>query len=328
MPGLVENSQVGRREDLADIYSIADMKTTPFTSRVNKSAKPTNSEFDWIVDSYAAHRTTGTVDGTDVVNFENHAENRGRLGNCVQVWRRTDKVSRLAEDLSNVAGVRSETALGAAKKLVEIKRDMESTFLSSNDGQVDNGSVEYKTAGLGLWIDTTGPTVPRAVPAAYRVDTAAINTTATASLAETDVNAVLTAIYNEVGAGGEYWLLGGTTFRRRITEMTRFDTVSSAAAVRVRNFNQASSDSKITHTTSVYQGDYGTLSVETSLFIGGDTVDVDRAYVLNMDKIHLRSLTKPRVEHFPDLGGGKRFMIEAVAGLQVDNPLYLGKFQP
>jgi hypothetical protein len=329
MPGLVENSQVGKREDLSDIYSIADAKETPFISRVKKGSAPRNSEFDWLVDNYDSVSTAGVVDGTDVSSYENHADGRARLGNCVQVWRKASKVSRLAEELSVVAGVPSEIKLAVVKKLVELKRNMEATLLSSNAAQVDNGSVEYKTAGLGLWIDTTGPTVPRAVPAAYATPTASINTTATASLAEPDIQAVMTSIYNQTGMNGDYLWLMGTTLRRRVTEMTRFDDGgSSDGAPRVRNFNQASTDTTITSTTEVYKGDYGKLSVVTSLFIGGDTYDIDRGYVLNMDGIEFKSLVKPRAEYFEDQGGGKRFLLEAVGGLQVNNPLQHGKFQP
>lgn len=329
MPGLVENSQVGKREDLSDIYSIADAKETPFISRVKKGSAPRNSEFDWLVDSYEAVSTGGVIDGTDVSAYENHAEDRGRIGNCVQIWRKASKVSRLSEELSVVAGVPSEIKLAVAKKLVELKRNMEATLLSSNAAQVDTGSVEYKTAGLGLFIDTTGLTVPRSIPAAYRTPTASINTTATASLAETDIQAVLTSIYSQTGMTGDYMWLMGTTLRRRVTEMTRFDDGGSTDGQnRVRNFNQSSSDTTITSTTEVYKGDYGKLSVVTSLFIGGDTYDIDRGYVLNMDDITFKSLVKPRAEYFEDQGGGKRFLLEAVGGLQLNNPLKHGKFQP
>ena len=298
-------------------------------SRINKSPKPTNSEFDWIVDSYEAHTTTGVVDGQDVSAYENHAENRGRLGNYVQIWRKAAKVSRLAEELSDVAGVKSEIALAATKKMVELKRNMEATLLSSNAAQADTGSLEYKTAGLGTWIDTTGPTVPRSVPTVYRTPSGSIDTTATASLTETIIQDVLTSIYNQVGHSGEFTLLCGTTLRRRFTDMTRFDTSGSTNTTnRVRNFNQSASDTTINSTTEVYHGDYGTYSLVTSQFIGGDTVDVDRGYIINWNKLRYRSLIKPRIEYFPDLGGGKRFMIEAVGGLQVDNPLNFGKFQP
>lgn len=337
MPSLTEPIQVGKREDLADIYSIVDMKATPFTTRVNKSAKATNSEFDWIVDNYQSPNTNGTVDGTDVAAFENAAVNRGRLGNVIQVFRRSAKVSRLAEDLSNVAGVRSEIALASAKKLVELKRDQEYTFLGTNDGQLDDGTKPYLTVGLDTWINTTGPTVPKAVPSIFRTNTTQIITTATASVSEdVDIQALLTAIYDNTGMNGDYVLFAGSVLRRRVTDCTRYvanvQSTSVAIATKVRTFTQSAVEPKITSTTSVFEGDYGTFEVVSSNFIGQAYATGAGAkgmgYLLDMDKIHLRSNKTPSVERFPDLGGGPRILVEAIAGLQVDNPIGLGKFKP
>ncbi len=329
MASLTEPNQVGKREDLADIMAIVDVKATPFVSRVNKSRKATNSEFDWLVDNYATPQTTGTVDGTDVSAYENHAVNRARLGNYVQVFRRTSKVSRLSEDLSNVAGVTSEIAQAASKKLVEIKRDIESTLLGGNDGQADTGAIPYLTIGLDTWINTTGPTLPRTVPAAFRPASTQVNTTACASLTEdTDIQGILTSIFDTTGMAGEYVLYAGSVLRRRFTDMTRTIANTTSTSTKVRTFNLGADSGKISNTTTIYQGDYGTIEIESSSFIGGSTVDTDRGYLLDMDKIHLRYNKMPTVERFPDLGGGPRLLVEAVAGLQVDNPIGLGKFKP
>lgn len=337
MPGLTEPQQTGKREDLADLYSIVDMKETPFLTRVNKSKKPTNAEYSWLVDAYASPKVTGVIDGTDVADYENHASGRARLGNYVQIFRRTAKVSRLSEDLSEIPGTPSEIGLASAKKLVELKRDMETTFLQNGvNGQADDGTKEYLTISLGKWIDATGPTTPRSVPSAYRTRAAAIATTATGSLLEDSgangsVQSVLQAIYDATGMTGDYLLLAGSTLRRRFTDMTR--TGNSTNNNRVRSFNVDMSAKKITQTTTIYEGDYGTMEIVSSNFIGNDyttggCTGSHLGYVLDMDKIHLRSLKTPGRESFDDQGGGPRIMIEAVAGLQVDNPIGLGAFKP
>ncbi len=306
-----------------------DQKQTPFLTRVNKSKKPTNSQFDWQLDNYDSVSTDGVVDGVDVADFENPAENRARVGNYVQEWRRTAKVSRRAENVSNVAGIRSEIANGIAKKMVELKRDMEATFLGDNDGQADSGSLPYLTIGLDKWIDTTGPTLPIAMPVAYRTPTAQINTTATASLVEdTHVQAILAALFTTTGMNGDFILLAGVTLRRAFTDMTRTIANAGASTSKVRNFTQSASAGTVSHTTTVYEGDFGTIEIVPSNFIGGETTDVDRGYLLDMSKIHMRSHTKPTAERLPDLGGGPRVLLCALAGLQVDSPLGLGKFKP
>lgn len=333
MPGLTEPNQVGKREDLSEIYSIVDMKSCPFVSRVDKSTKPTNSEFDWLVDSYASAKVTGTIDGTDVADFENAAENRARLGNYVQIHRRTAKVSRLAQDLSDVAGVKSEMALASAKKLVEVKRDQETTLLQSAvNGQADDGTKPYLTASLGKWIDTTGPTTPRSVPAAYRTNTAQINTTATSSLVETDVQTVLRSVFDFTGGNGDFVLFAGSILRRAFTDFTRTGTLANSNKYRVFNFDGTSRS--VISSTTVFEGDYGVIEIVSSNFIGNDystgtaTSGKYVGYLVDMNKVHLRSLKRPSVESLPDLGGGPRLLIETVGGLQVDNPIGLGAFKP
>ena len=334
MAGLTEPNQIGKREDLADLYSIVDMKSCPFLTRVNKSRKPTNSKFEWQVDAYATPKVAGTIDGADVTDYENHATNRARLSNYVQVFRRTKKVSRLAENLSDVAGVPSEIGLASAKGLVELKRDMETTFLQNNvDGQADDGTKPYLTVSLGRWISTAGPSVPGSVPAAFRPAAAQVNTDAITSIDEdADVQAMLKSIYDATGMNGDYVLLAGSSLRRRITDMTRTLTGAGVAA-KPRSFNVDAGSTTVSSTTTVYQGDYGTITVESSNFIAADHTTGSElgkgcGYLLDMDKISLRQLKSAGRESFDDMGGGPRILLEAVAGLQVDNPIGLGKFAP
>lgn len=335
MPGLTEPQQIGKREDLADIYCIVDMKETPFTTRIDKSKKPTASDYSWLVDAYATPKVTGTVDGSDVADFENHASGRARLGNYVQVFRRSAKVSRLSEELSDVAGVPSEISLASAKKLVELKRDIESTLLQNGvDGQADDGSKPYLTSTLGKWIDTTGPTLPRVLPAAYRPASAQIVTTATASLVEdTHVQELLRSVYDATGMTGEYVLFAGSVLRRRFTDMTRTVANANASTSKVRTFTQTANSDAVRHTTTIFEGDYGTIEIVSCNFIGADYTTAGNTgknvgYLVDMEKVHLRSKKSPGRERFMDQGGGPRIMIEAVCGLQVDNPVGLGKFAP
>jgi hypothetical protein len=305
--------------------SIVDVKACSFTSRVNKSKAPTNSRFDWLIDNYDTPVNTGIIDGTDVSQFSNHAANRARIGNYAQEWRRTAQVSRRSENISHVAGVPSERAQAVAKKLVELKRDVESTLLAGNDGQADTGSVPYLTIGLDKWIDTTGPTAPYSVPATFRTATAQIETTAAASLTETKVQDVLAAIFDNTGMIGDYVLFAGSVLRRAFTDFTR---TGGTAGYRSRVFNYDGSSGKVSQTTTIYEGDFGNIEILPSSFMGGSTLDTDRGYLLDMDKIHLRTEQRPMAEALADEGGGPRFLVSTIAGLQVDNPIGLGKFKP
>jgi hypothetical protein len=332
MAGTLINAVTTKKEDYSDLLAIADFRNTPFTSVVKKSKASTNPRFDWTVDNYSAPTTAGVVDGVDVTDFADQFANRAKLFNYVQkVWR-NPKVSGMTQDISDMPGATNPIQAAVAKALVEIKRDVEATCLSSNDGQVDDGAVSYKTAGLGTWISTAGGTVVT-IPAAYRPASAQIITTATASLDEdTDLQGILTAIFDAVGGMGmNYTLLCGSVLRRRVTAMTRTAVSGGAtSANRVRAFNQSATSAVVESSTTTFKGDFGDLNVVSSSWIGlsGSTVDTDRGYVLDMDKIHLRYNERPTVNPLPDLGGGPRRSVTCTFGLQVDNPKGLGKFQP
>ena len=332
MAGTLINAVTTKKEDYSDLLAIADYRNTPFTSMVNKSKAATNPRFDFTVDSYSAPTTAGVVDGVDVTDFADQFANRAKLFNYVQkVWR-NPKVSGMTQDISDMPGATNPIQAAVAKALIEIKRDVEATCLSSNDGQVDDGAVAYKTAGLGTWISTTGGTVVT-VPSAYRPASAQIITTATASLDEdTDLQGILSSIFDSVGGMGmNYTLLCGSVLRRRVTAMTRTQvSTSTNSANRVRAFNQSATSAVVESSTTTFKGDFGDLNVVASSWIGlsGSTVDTDRGYVLDMDKIHLRYNERPTVNPLPDLGGGPRRSVTCTFGLQVDNPKGLGKFQP
>jgi hypothetical protein len=82
----------------------------------------------------------------------------------------------------------------------------------------------------------------------------------------------------------------------------------------------------------VFQGDFGTVRLHPSTFIGtiAGGVWTQTSYkglLLNMNLIELRyGGNVAQVKTLPDNGGGPTRLVEAVAGLVVGNPLGLGKF--
>ena len=157
MAMLFEKDQVAKKEDLLELITRVDEKATPFMSLVNKGSTPHNTYMSWGVDTYAAPALGGTVDGTDVSAYANHAEKRALLSTYLQTFRKSYQVSRLAQDVSDVAGLGSgnEIAEASAKAGVELVRNMETAILSDQEHQVDNGTVPYLLRGLGVWIRDT-----------------------------------------------------------------------------------------------------------------------------------------------------------------------------
>ncbi len=328
MASLLEKDQIGKREDLANLIALVDAHDCPIVSSAKKGSKPGNTLMQWQADAYAATSTAGVVDGTDVTSgdYQNPGENRAILSNYVQVHRRTIRVSPLSLEISNVAGLKDELANGISRKLVEIKRDMEATYLSANDADADDGTNPYKTKALGTWISTSGGSELQ-VPAAFRTPTASIETTATtANITDSTVQDVLASIYSETGSIKNFTMPLGRTLKRAFTDRltgTRSvtDASNQVAATQIRTFSPQTGK-KVTLAVDFFEGDFGTVALVPDNFMPAQT----DGYVLDMDGIEIRYGKLPEVKELPDSGGGPIRMIEAVAALIVHNPLAHGKF--
>ena len=327
MAQLYERTQVGKREDLADYISLVDAKDTPFVSMAPKGSKPGNTYFQWQADNFPTPATTGTVDGTDVgtSDYQNLNSGRALLSNYVQIFRRPVRVSPLSVDVSIVAGLRDELAGMVAKGITLMKRDMEATFLSTNDGQADNGTVPYLTKALGSFISTTGGTVP-AVPSAFRTPSGNIvgSSAASSTLSESDVQGLLTSIWNQTGTYRDYDCIVGSTLKRAFTNLmfTTPSTGSTNTQSAIRTFQREADADVYISSVDVFEGDFGRLKIHPDAFAPA----AYQGYVIPMDLTEIRYANMPEIRDLPDYGGGPARLIEAVAGLVVKNPLAFGKF--
>ena len=337
------------REDLADYIAIVDQKSTPLVSMAPKGKDLGNAQFSWLVDNYQAPQLQGVVDGTDVTvsSASNPVTNRTRLNNYAQVFRRDLRVGFIAQT-QDVAGVTNEVANGVAKKLVELKRDMEATFACTNQAaQADNGTNAYLTGSLGNWLNSTNSSnigalasgsafAPAGGVTPGSAATNAISSVTSANFAESTVQNVLTAIYSNTGVFRDYDCILGTTLKRAFTNLTASKTTevantNSIAASTVRTFNSELSSSTFASSIDVFEGDFGRLVLHPTTFIGGKNsaalaAEAYRGYVIPMDMVEIRYAKLPEVKDLPDAGGGPIRLVQAIAGLVVKNPAGFGMF--
>ena len=185
-------------------------------------------------------------------------------------------------------------------------------------------------SGLGKWIQS-GAQTDLPVNAAYRTPSASINTTATTSLTEANVQDLLQSIYQQTGSVKTYRLVCGPNLKRAFTGFTRTQFASTNVASAIRTLNSDAESKKITSTVDIFEGDFGTLELVPSLFLALDASTAEqlsRGYVLDMDMIELRYNRKPRFQELEDRGGGSRGIVDAICALCVKSPLGLGKFDP
>jgi hypothetical protein len=231
-------------------------------------------------------------------------------------------------------------ANGIAKKLVEIKRDMESTFMCTNQAaQADNGSSNaYLTGSLGNWLTSTNASNIGACASGspFLPASGAVDTTASASFTEATAQNVLTAIYSATGTFRDYDCILGTTLKRAFTNLTasgvtQVVNANSIAATSVRTFNQDLSSDTFKASIDLFEGDFGRLVLHPSTFLGGKTstsltAQAFKGYVIPMDMVEVRYAKLPQVKDLPDAGGGPARLVEAIAGLVVKNPSGFGMF--
>jgi hypothetical protein len=341
-PGLAGR---GRREDLMDMIALVDAKDTPLTSMAKKGSKPGNMFFRWQADSMPAPQVGGTVDGVDVNAYDNYTVGfRSELANYAQVFRRAVRVSRLTQDIADVAGVRDELAENVSKAITAIKRDMEATFCSNQTSQLDNGTTNaYRTAALQTWIATagTGTPTPGDIPSIFRTPSASIATGASSNLNDASVQSIMKSIFDQTGRFSSFDAIVGTDLKRAFTNLigtTTLTTTSTAGvtgsgATRVQTFSRDATSDTYIQSLDVFEGDFGLMRLHPSTFIGtvsGSTWTPTplRGLLLNMNLIEVRyGGNVANVTALPDYGGGPARLVEAVAGLVVGSPLGLGKWE-
>ncbi len=335
MAATLITNQVGIRQDLSDLIAVVDAKTCPVVSTAKKGSEPINPLTQWQADAFATTGVpSGVLSNTDISSSDyiDNAANRAILSARVQKFREVPSVDDLAQNISEVAGIgkKREMAKAVTKSLEQIKRSMEAAFCSDQESQEQSGSDAYLTRGLGKWIQN-GAQTDLPVAAAYRTPTASVNTTATASLTEANVQDVLQSIYEQTGKVSTYSLICGPNLKRAFTGFTRTQFASTNVASAIRTLNTEAESKKITSTVDIFEGDFGTLELIPSLFLAKNASTAEqlsRGYVLDMDMVELRYNRKPRFQELEDRGGGSRGIVDAICALCVKSPLGLGKFDP
>jgi len=255
----------GARESLANTLRFVEPTTTPLYSTLKQSAAPKAVLTEWLADVLSPPELGGTLDGTDLdfsTDFTDQINSRVRLGNRVQTARNAYAVSRQAQMIS-VAPGESLTAASKAKSLLELKRSLEAIIGSGASQRTGSGSVKALSQGLGVWSDPAA--VAADVPASVRsVSGSRFNLTESSggdTMAESDLRALLQAVYEASGTKTDYRLFAGPNCVNEISDFSRADAGSST-------FNQEVGGGRLTLSITEYNSSYGSLKVIPDLFLG------------------------------------------------------------
>lgn len=320
----------GDREDLTNALTILTPEDCPKTSTFPKASVPFNMYHEWQMDTLLPVSFAGVVEGQDASALTNQVAQRARVGNRVQNFQGTWAVSR-NQMAAEVAGVANEMANSKTKAAREIKRSIEACIGSDNDLQVGTGLVPSKMRALGKWINTSPGTD---VPTAYTTPTASIDTTATASLTESNFNDVFQSIFQKVGGRRSYTLFAGPSLKRAISNFQR--TTGASGTTKTYMVTQDATQHQIDLNVTIYEGDFHHVTVIPDLFNGlVDGADPSvttnqqkaRGYVIDPELVYLGYQFGMESLDFPDFGGGPNGLIRTAVTLEVRNPLGLGAFK-
>lgn len=293
-------SAKGIREDLTDvIYNIAPTQT-PFMSSVGKT-KATQTFHEWQTDSLAAASVANAqLQGDDITTFD-PATATTRLGNYTQILRKTAIIADTT-DVVKKAGRQSEVAYQVAKKLKELKRDIEATLTNNQQRSAGSSTSAPQLAGVDAWIATnTSKGATGADPSP--VDGTSLRTDGTQrAFTEALLKTTIKSIYDNSGEEPNFLMVG--SFNKQ---------VASTFAGNATRMNEADSG-KLFASVDVYEGDFGALKIVPNRFQRARD-----ALIINEDLWSIAYLRPVKIEDLAKTGDAEKKMIITELTLECRN---------
>jgi hypothetical protein len=262
----------GNREDLSDVLFDVSPTETPFITAIKKG-NATATAHDWLTDVLADPAENAAVEGDDATGLA--PASRVRLSNYTQILTKDALVSGTQEKVLKGGGIKSEMAYQVARRMKEIKRDLEQALVGTpvaKDAGTDTtprflGSLESYLSGTSYmgganYVAPVGNGVDVGTPGTPRAFTEELLTEALAQL--------------WIQSGGNENVLGLTGAYNRGVVSTF--TASSTRYV-------STDDAKLQASINVYDGDFHTVTMTPDRFTAADSFFiVDTEFALLADQ--------------------------------------------
>ena len=142
----------GGREDLSDVIYDISPTETPFISAAKKG-KATGVNHEWLEDSLTAAADNKAIEGNDA--SPSAPSDRVRLGNYSQILTKHAVVTGTQEVVLKGGGIKSEMAYQVARRMKEMKRDLEYGILGLDNAKVaGNDSTAREFGSLSSYLGT------------------------------------------------------------------------------------------------------------------------------------------------------------------------------
>lgn len=252
MPQLVNSfatfNSVGNREELSDdIYNIAP-EETPFLSSIGRE-RITSTYPEWQMDTLDAPANNKKEQGNEATFAA--VSPTVRVGNRTQI---SDKVYAITEteEVIRKAGRASEIAYQDAKKMKELKRDMEFAALQNPVATAAAAGVAPQARGVLGWIKT-----------ATDIGATGVDPDPVTNVGPTDGTLRSLTEAQLKNAMQKCWNAGGTPNKLFVPSSLRA-AVSAFNAGATKQY--AIEEKKLTATIQVYEGDYGIYQIVNSRY--------------------------------------------------------------
>ena len=283
------------REQISDVIYDISPTDTPFLSSVAKKGKVSNTFFEWQTDSLvAASGSNKHIEGAAVGGAS--MTDTVRLGNYTQISKKVLEVTGTHETVDQ-AGKKSEMAYQLAKASKEIKRDMETTLLSTQAAAAGNATTARATKGAAAFIAT---------------NVVSAGTTGTHA-AVTDADVVDAAEKCWTQGGSPSTIILGATNKKVITGL-------SGRASETRSV--VDDNKSIYNAVEVYVTDFGTFNIHLDRYC-----DQDLIYVLDNDMWSVDFLRDFQTVDIAKDGDSDKKMLLVEYGLRCNNEAGNAKIQ-
>ena len=293
----------GNREDLSDILYDVSPTDTPFISLAKKgSAKGTNHE--WLTDALNAPVANAKVEGN--VPTIAKAGSRVRLGNYTQILEKTASVTGTQEK-ADKAAVKSEMAYQVARRMKEIKRDLEAALVGTTGGKKVAGSDAVARVAGSLKTYLTADSWSGGATGIAPTGNSLTDVTAGTDRAFTEalLTAALQKLWTNSGGSENIAALMGATVRGK------FSGLQSTATRYV-----STDDARLQSSIDVYDGDFHTVTAMPDRYS-----DPKALFLIDKDYVSIDDFRPIFSQDLAVTGDGQSKQIIWETTLKVGNPL-------
>ena len=303
----------GNREDLQDKIYMVSPEKTPVVSAIGR-VTATNTLHEWQRDSLATpNKDNAVIEGDDRTGTALTATER--VGNYTQLFDAV-AVTTSTQDKVKKAGRSSEMRYQVAKKMTELKRDLEAAVLSINPAVAGNSTTARKLGGLGVLLfsnvshNGAGATASHTSGAPTTANTAGTNR----AFAESLVKTVMQSIYTN---SGDMPSLVSLTPSHKAT-------FSGFSGIAVNRFNvKKGEQGVIVGGADIYMSDFGELTIVPNYVQA--SANPNNVFILNPDYAGIAYLQSYKSEPLAKTGHTEKELCSVECTLVVTSEKAHGK---